>query len=122
MTVITVEHNDIPPSANDALFRTHHQRAQRIKKQWQETFGRLLMLSGLPRGLDKVTVTVELKFTDPYRTRDSDNYYLGISKPLGDALKNGWIPDDSPDHYAFERVRISNQAAKQKTMTLSFEF
>lgn len=123
MTVVTVEHPDIPPSANDALYRTHHHKAQRIKKEWQNTFGFLLMAAKLPRGLNKVTVTAELKFPDPGRTRDADNFYLTISKPLGDALKEGgWILDDTPDHYAFERVRISDRRAAKRTMVLHIEF
>lgn len=122
MTLLTVEHHDIPPSANAAIYRTHHQKAQRIKKQWQGTFGYLLMAAKLPRGITKVTATVELKFR-VRRTRDSDNFYLPISKPLGDALKaGGWIPDDSPEHYAFERVRISDQKVPRDTMVLHLEY
>lgn len=123
MTVLTVEHGDIPPSANDSLYRTHHHKAQRIKKQWQGTFGFLVMSAGLPRGLTKVTATAELKFRDPRRRRDADNYYLPISKPLGDALvAGGWIPDDTPQHYAFERVRISDQKAPTKGLVLHLEY
>lgn len=122
MTVLTVEHHAIPPSANASIYRTHHHQSQRIKKEWQGTFGYLLMAAKLPRGLEKVKVTVELKFR-VRRTRDADNFYLSISKPLGDALKaGGWIPDDSPDHYEMERVRISDQKVPRDTLVLHLEY
>jgi hypothetical protein len=122
MTLVTIEHGQIPKSANASIYRTHHQQSQRTKKEWQGTFGYLLMAAKLPRGLEKVTATVELKFR-VRRTRDADNFYLPISKPLGDALTaGGWIPDDSPDHYAMERVRISDQKVPHDTMVIHLEF
>lgn len=106
----TVFVDDVPPSSNTNTGvggRGHPKAIARTKRVWQEVFGGLLMAAGVPRGLEFMQVRPRLEFRTRSR-RDGDNFYFAISKPLGDILtKGGWIPDDTPDHYYFERVSIA---------------
>lgn len=99
----------IPPSSNTNSGvggRGHPKAVARTKKVWAQTFGGMLMAAGVPRGCSRIEVNPRLEFRTRNR-RDGDNFYFAISKPLGDILtQGGWIPDDTPDHYRCERVRI----------------
>jgi Holliday junction resolvase RusA-like endonuclease len=89
--------------------RGHPKAVARTKGRWEGLFAMMLLAEGVPRNLPRVSVTAELKFRDR-RRRDADNFFFPISKPLGDALvKGGWLADDTPDYYEFERVRISEE-------------
>jgi hypothetical protein len=68
-----------------------------------------LQTSRLPRGLELVVASAELHFPTK-RRRDEGNFRVVIEKALGDVLvRGGWLPDDTPDHYRFERVRFSEK-------------
>lgn len=101
--------DETPPSSNTNTGvggRGNPKGIARTKGTWEGKFAFMLLAAKLPRGLSLVRVTPRLEFRTPNR-RDADNFYFAISKPLGDALtKGGWLPDDTPDHYACERPRI----------------
>lgn len=105
-----VGHAQVPPSANRNTGvggRGSPHAIARTKKAWGDVFGAMMMEAHIPRGLTRVRVTPWLTFRGPQR-RDGDNFYFPIAKPLGDVLKaGGWIPDDTPDHFQVERVRIT---------------
>lgn len=110
MNTWTMFYDEVPPSSNTNSGvggRGHWQGVAKTKLKWEGIFQYMLMAAKVPRPLPSVTVFAELQFRDK-RRRDSDNYYFAISKPLGDALvKGGWLVDDNPDYYAFNRVKIS---------------
>lgn len=87
-------HMGSPPSLNDGGSGMDHMAYQALKKAWQAAFVELLDASGLPHGLDGVTVEGLVGF--PTRAaRDQGNYRWMIEKALGDALQaGGFIADD----------------------------
>lgn len=106
---ITITHDATPPSANTNAGvggRGSARSVGRTKLEWEGTFGFLLMKAKVPRGLRWVRVKPRLQFRTN-QGRDGDNFYMPISKPLGDILqKGGWLPNDTPEFYNCERVRI----------------
>lgn len=113
--VLEIVYDDVPPNSNSKTglgsTRAHWRTTTKTKKEWTRIFGEVLQASGLPRGLTHVRVQATLYFTTPNTRRDGDNFYFPISKPLGDALAGPglWLPDDTPEFYAFERVVISRE-------------
>lgn len=109
MPTAILTYDDAPKSSNRNTGvggRGNPHGIAREKGRWEGIFQVLLMKERVPRPLRHVKATAELQFRDK-RRRDADNFYFPISKPLGDALvKGGWLEDDNPDYYAFERVRI----------------
>lgn len=79
----------------------HWQTYQGAKKNWEVWLADRLEESGLPRGLESVLVEGRLCF--PTRNApDQGNHRYFIEKVLGDVLEGeGWIPNDSWDHYEF---------------------
>lgn len=113
MTVVTLTWDETPPSANENKGvggRGNPATVSRTKKQWEGIFGFLLMQAGVPRNLTSVEVKCKLQFRTKVR-RDGDNFMMPVSKPLGDVLvSGGWLPDDTPEHYNMERIRIETGA------------
>ena len=95
-----------PPSYN-TLVHAHWRKNHRVKQQWEEWCWLALLQVELPKGLQRVTASALLHFKQ-YRRRDEGNFRVVLEKALGDALvKGGWLDDDTPDHYRFERLRIT---------------
>ncbi|WP_431728632.1 hypothetical protein [Verrucosispora sp. TAA-831] len=90
----------------------HWSAGARRRRDWRETAYARFVLAGLPKGLTRIRVDVELRFTTN-RRRDAPNYYGDVIKPCIDALspekrvkvrggngyrvERGWgvIPDDT---------------------------
>ncbi|MEU7170362.1 hypothetical protein ABZ949_02575 [Micromonospora tulbaghiae] len=93
--------------------REHWSAISRRRKAWRETAYARIAHAGLPTGLTRIRVDVELRFTTN-RRRDAPNYYSDVIKPCIDALaperrakkpgggyrvERGWgvIPDDTAE-------------------------
>lgn len=99
----------------------HWRAVSRSKRKWRETAYMWAAAAKLPRGLWKVRIDVELRFT-AVRRRDAPNYHPTVIKPIVDALgpqrivrsKNGirvepgWglIPDDTAEYLDLTEPRI----------------
>jgi hypothetical protein len=94
------DHMGAPPSMNSGNHSMQPMAYQALKHAWQDAFADLLEASGLPRGLESVSVEGLVGF--PTRAvRDGGNFRWMIEKALGDALVSGsdnvaggWIEDD----------------------------
>lgn len=112
---LVISYPDTPPSLNSVGSRGGPMAFHRVKKQWQEYFELLLMQTGFPRDWLEMKATARLRFPTKHR-RDEGNYRTLIEKALGDALVNGgWLPDDTPDHFLFDRVHFEQQTGKPQT-------
>jgi len=99
-----------PPSYN-TLVHAHWRKNHKAKQDWQQWCFLALLKAEVPRGLEVVTATAMLHFKQ-HRRRDEGNFRVVLEKALGDALVNGeWLPDDTPDHYRFERLRFTSPSA-----------
>lgn len=103
-----IEHGEIPPSLNRMGFQNAHWAVgYRKKKQWADTFGKLLLAAGLQTGNGAIYASVRLHFTTRHR-HDVDNYRSFISKALGDTfsphdpMARRYIPDDTDDHFRMD--------------------
>lgn len=112
---LSVVYEDTPPSFNRVGHTGNRWSWTKAEKQWRETVEMLLMQTGFPREWDFITVNVRLRFKEK-RGRDVVNYRTLLEKAIGDALVNGrWIPDDTPEHFEFERVHFEQQTGKPLT-------
>lgn len=88
----------------------------RAKKAWEGNLMIMLIRAKVPRGLKLVVAEAEMRFKSK-RKRDEGNYRVMIEKAFGDTLvAGGWLPDDTPDHYRFERVAILQQRGDPQTV------
>ncbi len=94
------EHMGAPPSMNSGNHSMQPMAYQALKHAWQDLFAELLDASGLPRGLESVSVEGLVGFPT-LAVRDGGNFRWMIEKALGDALVSGsakvaggWIEDD----------------------------
>jgi hypothetical protein len=110
------------PAAMQTANRREHWRAvARRRKTWREAAYLWAAVAKLPRGLARVRIDVELRFTTN-RRRDAPNYYSEVIKPCVDALtparevrsrgsvrvEPGWglIPDDTEEFLDLGAPRI----------------
>jgi hypothetical protein len=105
---------DTPPSLNRMGTRGSHWATSRAKKQWQQNLGMLLLVNGVPRNLHHVTASAVLRFP-VRRGRDEDNHAWLLAKALGDALVNGWLPDDTPEHFRFAGLTFDPEPGPRRT-------
>lgn len=109
MPTVVITYDATPPSANTNQGvggRGNAHGIGRTKSEWEGVFGFLLMQAKVPRRLRSVKVKPKLQFRTNVG-RDGDNFYMPISKPLGDILqKGGWLPNDTPEFYNCERVTV----------------
>lgn len=110
-----LDHLGAPPTMNNHSIE--RQNFNKIKATWQHACCLGIIRSGMPRGLQAVTVEIIIGFEE-YRATDEGNRRWMPEKSLGDALVNGygyrmpkkkgqkkgdwvqvidggWIPDDS---------------------------
>jgi len=102
--------------------REHWTKISKRRKAWRETAYGRLAAAGLPKGLARIRIDVELRFTDR-RRRDAPNYYSDVIKPCVDAtaaekrvkakdggyrVELGWglIPDDTAEYLDLTAPRI----------------
>lgn len=107
MSSATLEIPATPPSLNQIGYRSHWAVGRRHKMLWQEWISTALMVAAVPRGLGAVVATAEVRFPQR-RRRDEGNFRVILEKALGDALvEGGWLPDDTAEHYRFDRLELS---------------
>jgi len=117
----------LPPSLNRIGARGNPRMFHRHKKGWQQLLEGELMYGTLedaiPARIERVTVTGRLEFR-LHRRRDEDNWRPLLSKAMGDALVGDpkvwpdghWLPDDTPEHYRFERLDIVSGCDEERTI------
>lgn len=118
LTRITLDR--VPPSMNKLGARGKPLQWHRMKKAWQRLLEGELMLGAsrgaIPKRVASVVVTGVMEFPTN-RGRDEGNFRSLVEKALGDALKNGgWIEDDTPDYYRFERLELVGGCDDKKTI------
>jgi hypothetical protein len=107
--------------------REHWRAVSRYRKTWREAVYWHAAAARLPKGLSRVRIDVELRFT-AVRRRDAPNYHPEVIKPCVDALgpqrqvkgKNGvrtepgWglIPDDTAEFLDLTAPRIGDPVPK----------
>lgn len=107
--------------------REHWRAISRRRKTWREAAFVRAAAAKLPKGLSRVRIDVELRFTTN-RRRDAPNYYPEVIKPCVDALsparqvksangvrvEAGWglIPDDTAEFLDLLAPRIGPTVAK----------
>jgi hypothetical protein len=110
-----------PEPMKSANAREHWRAVSRSRRTWREAAYLWAATAKLPRGLAKIRIDVELRFT-AVRRRDAPNYHPTVIKPCVDALgpqrivrgKNGirvepgWglIPDDTAEYLDLTSPRI----------------
>lgn len=110
---------DAPPSINQVGSRGHWRSFHAKKRQWQGMLGTALIASGpeLEAALRSTSGPVRATGAIYFRVkrrRDEGNFRAILEKSLGDALvgdpdawpEGRWIPDDTPEHYRFERLDL----------------
>jgi hypothetical protein len=118
-----------PHPMKSANSTEHWSANARRRRDWRETAYARIALANLPKGLTKVRVEVELRFTTN-RRRDAPNYYTDVIKPCIDALspekrvrkqkgagyrvERGWgvIPDDAAEFLDLTAPRIGDPVPK----------
>lgn len=112
---LSFEHPVTPPSFNQVGHTGNRWAWTRAKKEWQQRLEVLLMQTGMPRNWSRIEAFAVLRFPTR-RRRDEGNYRTLLEKALGDALVNGrWLPDDTPEHFAFLRVAFANEPGPHRT-------
>lgn len=88
----------------------------KAKKKWEGMFQIALMQHAVPRHQALVVASAELTFPQK-RDRDEGNFRFMLEKALGDTLvAGGWIEDDTPDSYRFERVTFNEERGDPLTI------
>jgi hypothetical protein len=108
---------DVPPSLNAVGSRgKSHWAYTNAKKKWEGMFFIALLEAKVPK--DLLTVEAEAVLTFPAaRRRDEGNYRMMLEKALGDILvTGGWICDDIPEFYAFNRLSFDDQLGPKHTL------
>lgn len=107
--------------------RDNRWAVSRDRRAWRDSaFGRIA-LARLPKGLGRIRVEAELRFTS-VRRRDAPNYYAEVIKPCVDALtpekrvrtkngfrvERGWgvVPDDNAEYLDLAAPRIGDPVSK----------
>lgn len=116
------------PTVMQTSNRREHWRAiSRRRKAWRDAAYWQAAAAKLPKGLSRVRIDVELRFTTN-RRRDAPNYYSDVIKPCVDALspprrvtsakgvrvEAGWglIPDDTAEFLDLTAPRIGPTVSK----------
>lgn len=112
---------ETPPSFNVVGHTGNRWTWTKEKRRWQENIEMGLMVEQVPRGMAFVKANATIRFPDS-RKRDVVNYRTILEKCLGDALVNGgWISDDTPDEFHFDRVTFLTKGKPETTLILETE-
>lgn len=103
-----------PPSFNKVGHSGNRWTWTNTKKQWEGYCVVALLSAPVPKKLSFVRANAWLFFKQE-RRRDEGNYRTLLEKCLGDALQLGWLEDDDPEHFVFDRVRF-RKATKPTTI------
>lgn len=117
MKTWTLSYADTPKSLNAGGVgsRQHWAVAHREKKRWEDIWIALLLEAGVPKGMGNVCINATLYFPTK-RRRDAENYRPALSKPLADALVGIWIPDDTAEFFALDRLDIAHDRGGPMTI------
>lgn len=113
-----------PPSINQVAVGRAASRgagiaSTRAKKRLQSDLESMLLVQRIPRPLEYVVVTACLRFARRNSRRDEGNFRTPLEKALGDALVNGgWLADDTPDTFRFERLVFDPERGEPRTQLL----
>lgn len=118
--VATLELPGTPPSFNAVGLHSHWTKGRKAKQEWQQMIEVMLMKERVPRGMASVTASAEMFFKER-RRRDEGNFRTILEKATGDALQNGWIPDDTPEFFRFGAVDLRAPHPESRTI-LCLEF
>lgn len=114
MTTYSLTFHETPKSLN----RTAKSQWPYIrqKKLWEGNFQVRLLTEKVPRHLSRVVASAALTFPS-IRRRDEGNFRFMLEKALGDTLVGGgWLEDDTPEHFRFERVVFEPERGKALTI------
>lgn len=93
-----------------------------VKDTWEAILTDLLNVSGLPRGLARVSVEGTVVFPDAGE-RDQGNFRVIIEKALGDALeRGGWIDRDDWSRYEFGQLTMAVEPGVSATRLVLFPY
>lgn len=113
----TIELPVLPVSYNATRYAPWY--VARAKAQpFRDALTLMIRTSPLPRNLDLVVATAQLTFP-LRRQRDEGNFRTPLEKALGDVLvSEGYLKDDTPDHYRVERVLLREEPGDAETLLL----
>jgi hypothetical protein len=111
----TLEVPGVPPSLNQVGYRSHWSIGRKLKQDWEQMLGTALMVARVPRGLEAVSATAEIRFKQK-RRRDPGNFRVILEKALGDILQQGWIEDDTAEYFSFGVVQLVAPCAVAETL------
>lgn len=106
-----------PPSFNKVGLHSHWSVGRKAKQDWEQMLSIALMEQAVPRGLTSVKATATIRFKQR-RRRDEGNFRALLEKALGDVLQNGWLPDDTPEHYRFGAVELFAPVERPETIVV----
>ncbi len=106
-----------PPSFNKVGLHSHWAVGRKAKQDWEQWLLIALLEQRVPKGLKSVTATATIRFKQR-RKRDEGNFRTLIEKALGDVLQNGWIEDDTPEHYRFGEVELFAPVQRPETIVV----
>lgn len=98
----------LPKSLNRVGSRGGHMAFHREKKRLEGDLVIALLYAKVPKKLLTVDASAIL-YPPTAHKRDTGNYRTILEKALGDALQLGWLPDDSPDFYAFNDLEFGEK-------------
>jgi hypothetical protein len=111
MVAFEVPH--IPPSMNDIVGQGTRWRYTKAKRDWTAILKPAIVRAGL-EPCDRIVAVGEITF--PTRAKhDQGNYRFMLEKALGDVLQDGWLPDDSWDHYEFSDLTCRYEKGVRRT-------
>ncbi len=106
-----------PPSFNAVGLRSHWSVGRKAKRDWEQWLQIALLEQRVPKGLKRVTASATIRFKQR-RRRDEGNFKPLIEKALGDVLQNGWVEDDTPEHYRFGAVELFAPVDRPETIVV----
>ncbi|GAC1524631.1 MAG: hypothetical protein NVS3B1_12630 [Marmoricola sp.] len=105
-----------PPSMNENRIRSNWRGFHKVKKQWQDEIGWLLIAQQTPKGSQRVMAGATIRFPRRAARRDSGNFAGVIEKALGDALVTyGAITDDDAARFYFAGVEFEQEVGSPMT-------
>jgi len=106
-----------PSSFNKVGLHSHWSKGRKAKQDWEQWLLIALLEQRVPKGLSRVAATATIRFKQR-RRRDEGNFKPLIEKALGDVLQNGWLKDDTPEHYSFGRVELLAPCERPETIVV----
>jgi hypothetical protein len=106
-----------PPSFNKVGLHSHWAAGRKAKQDWEQWLQIALLEQRVPKGLSSVVAQATIRFKQR-RRRDEGNFKPLLEKALGDVLQNGWIENDTPEHYRFGAVELFAPVERPETIVV----